>query len=61
MALANIDANQKGWSKLWSGPKSSVIITNEYVKQKYLEILEAINRLSPYPVRKVSMWQAALE
>jgi len=58
--LANLDTDQSRMSKLWSGPKAKVIIGHPCVEQKYQDILEAINRLSPYPVKDINAWRAAM-
>ena len=58
--LANLDADQSRMSKLWSGPKAYVIIGHPCVEQKHQDILAAINRLSPYPVKDMNEWRAAM-
>jgi len=57
--LANLDASQSRASKLLSGPKAKVIVHHFFAKQKYQDILEAVERLSPYPVKQMSMLDAA--
>jgi len=57
--LENLDATQSRASKLLGGPKATVIVHHLFAKQKYTDILEAIEWLSPYPVKQITMWDAA--
>ena len=54
--LATPDSSQSRMSKLWAGPKSAIIIHNRFAEQKYQEVLEAIDRLSPYSVKRTTHW-----
>ena len=56
--LANLDPTQSRASKLWHGPKTAVIIHHIFAKQKHQDVMDAINRLSPYPVKQPSFWGA---
>ncbi len=59
VVIANLDADQSRSSKLWGGPKSAASISVGFAKQNSSEILNAINRLSPYPVKQTTIWAAA--
>ena len=60
LVIANLNTKQSRMSKLWSGPKDKVIIGHSCIEQNRQHILEAINRLSPYPVEYIGMWRAAM-
>ena len=49
--LANPDKNQNMASKLWRGHKNVVAINLIFGKQKHQDILDAIDRLSPYKIK----------
>jgi len=51
LVLANPDRNQTLASKLWRGHKNAVSINLIIGKQKHQDILDAIERLSPYKIR----------
>ena len=53
--LATPDAAQSRMSKLWFGPKATLIIHNMFAKQKRQEVLEAIDRLNPYSVKQTTI------
>ena len=59
IVIANLDAAQSRTSKLWGGPKSAASISVAFARQNRSEILDAINRLSPYPVKQTTIWGAA--
>jgi len=54
--LANLDTDQDYMSKLWGGPKAAIIVSHMFTEQKLEEILDAIDRLSPYPVTQTTLW-----
>lgn len=59
LILANLDAKQSRASKLWLGPKATTVIHHFFVKESRQDILDAIERLSPYPVKETTIWKAA--
>ena len=59
IVLANLDASQSRAGKLWGGPKEAVIVYNSLAKQKREDVLAAIDRLSPYPVERTTLWGTA--
>lgn len=59
LIIANLDANQSRASKLLRGPKAKIGIPMLFAKQKDQEFFDAIDRLSPYPVKRTSAWGAS--
>ena len=59
IVLANLDASQSRAGKLLGGPKEAVIVYNSLAKQKREDVLAAIDRLSPYPVERTTLWDTA--
>ena len=57
--LANLDPNQSLAGKLWGGPKEAVVVYGPFSKQKREDVLAAIDRLSPYPVERTTLWGTA--
>ena len=60
LVLANFEVSQSRWSKLWGGPKEAAVIYHPFAKQSRDDVLAAIDRLSPYPVKRTSAWGMAL-
>ena len=56
--LANLDPNQSLAGKLWGGPKEAVVVYGPFSKQNREDVLAAIDRLSPYPVKRTTLWGA---
>ena len=57
--LANPNNTQSRASKLWGGIKAAAMIHNGFAVQKRQEVLDAIDRLSPYSVKYTTLWDSA--
>ena len=57
--LANPNNTQSRASKLWGGIKAAAMIHNGFAVQKRQEVLDAIDRLSPYSVKYTTHWDSA--
>ena len=55
--LANLNPNQSRKSAIWLGVKAEVVINHFFVKETEQEIREAIEWLSPYPVKQTSLYK----
>jgi len=56
IVLANPAAEQSYASKLWGGQKAAVMVHNAFAKESRQEVLDAIDRLAPYPVKRTTLW-----
>ena len=54
--LANPNNTQSRASKLWGGIKAAAIIHNGFAQQNRQDVLDAIDRLSPYAVKHTTHW-----
>ena len=54
--LANPSIEQSYMSKLWGGQKAAVMVHNRFAKESRQEVLDAIDRLSPFTVTRTTIW-----
>ncbi len=54
--LANPSIEQSYMSKLWGGQKAAVMVHNGFARESRQEVLDAIDRLSPFTVTRTTIW-----